>query len=339
MSGPVFDSYAVSQSSGTTIPFDPSWGPTSQRALSATGVGNSMDVNSGQLNVTLAASGSCVVSYLYPPPGVDLSTLPSISLNFNGVTTLAVSLSLSDISNTMGTFKPTIGGMVTWPLSPYTMVDKTKITQIDITIATSPFANPLGNYIFDDLSSQSPCVAENTQILMLNGSKKSIQEIKRGDIVAGDPDFKKNHMVARLNVSYLHCETPIDIIKVRPGTFGENVPNQSLIITANHPIIYGHERKPAKCFIKFPGVTHYKKIRSKDLINVPGQLNLYDLQFDHDGTYVANGVTVQSKCPRSESTPLPKELYFDHNLYTNETTWDSYDHDLPFNDDPLNPPV
>jgi hypothetical protein len=45
--------------------------------------------------------------------------------------------------------------------------------------------------------------------------------------------------------------------------------------------------------------------------------SLYDLQFDHDGIYVANGVIVRSRCPRSEVTQLAKDLYFD----TEEPTW------------------
>ena len=46
--------------------------------------------------------------------------------------------------------------------------------------------------------------------------------------------------------------------------------------------------------------------------------NMWDLQFDTVGSYVANGVTVQSRHPRSYLTPMPKELYFDQNLYTDE---------------------
>jgi hypothetical protein len=46
--------------------------------------------------------------------------------------------------------------------------------------------------------------------------------------------------------------------------------------------------------------------------------HLFDLQFDQIGSYVANGVTVQSRHPQSFITPLPKELYFDKNLFQNE---------------------
>ena len=55
---------------------------------------------------------------------------------------------------------------------------------------------------------------------------------------------------------------------------------------------------------------------------------LYDLQFDHDGQYVAEGVILQSRSPRSDRTPLPKELYFDQSLWIEDVTWDCFDHNL-----------
>ena len=62
--------------------------------------------------------------------------------------------------------------------------------------------------------------------------------------------------------------------------------------------------------------------------NQDNEYCIYDLQFENDSSYVANGIMVQSRCPRSEISPLPKELYFDQELYTDEIVWDTYDHPL-----------
>ena len=60
-----------------------------------------------------------------------------------------------------------------------------------------------------------------------------------------------------------------------------------------------------------------------------GKYTVYDLQFESEGSYVANGVTVQSRSPRSEITPLSRELYFNDELYTDLTVWDTLNHPLP----------
>jgi len=58
---------------------------------------------------------------------------------------------------------------------------------------------------------------------------------------------------------------------------------------------------------------------------------LWDLQFETVGTYVANGVTIQSRNPRSNLTPLSKDLYFDQSLYDGDLI-DDFD---PANEFPL----
>ena len=45
---------------------------------------------------------------------------------------------------------------------------------------------------------------------------------------------------------------------------------------------------------------------------------LYDLQFDDDGSYVAENVMIQSRSPWSDLTPLPKNLYYDDTRYQPE---------------------
>ena len=61
-------------------------------------------------------------------------------------------------------------------------------------------------------------------------------------------------------------------------------------------------------------------------------MNLYDIQFENDGSYIANGVQLQSRCPRSQMTPLAKEDYFNQELYTEEVVWDVFNHSVKYDD-------
>ena len=41
-------------------------------------------------------------------------------------------------------------------------------------------------------------------------------------------------------------------------------------------------------------------------------ITMYNLQFDHNGSFVANGLTVEAVPPESKLFPLDKNLYFDN---------------------------
>jgi uncharacterized repeat protein (TIGR01451 family) len=158
------------------------------------------------------------------------------------------------------------------------------------------------------------CVIHGTLITMANGQQYPIQEIKRGDLVA------PNHRVARVCHISVDTKQMVNLVTFQPNSLGCGKPTHQLTMTDNHPLIYDHARRPAKCFVQFNDVTKMKCDHITDL---------YDLQFDHDGTYLANGIEIQSCSPHSASKPLPKNLYFDSSLYTNEIVWDNYDQTLP----------
>lgn len=181
------------------------------------------------------------------------------------------------------------------------------------------------------------CVAPNTQITMMDDTVKPIQDIVRGDIVRG------GHRVARV------CQDPIDRLAtlsmavIKPNTFGVGCPNQPLIISYNHPIIYQGARRPIQCFANWKGIETHKQLYESLLKDyhvltddLDDKLYLYDLQFDHEGTYWANGVEIQSRSPYSVLTPLPRKMYFNSALYSEERVWDSLDHPIPLIDEKLN---
>jgi hypothetical protein len=169
-----------------------------------------------------------------------------------------------------------------------------------------------------------PCVMRDTLIQMVDGSFKPIQEIQRGDVVA------PGHKVARLCETQVTNSTIIDVMVFSINSMGFKLPHKELMITSNHPILYNNCRCPARCFRDFAGVSRVKKN------NIT---YLYDLQFDHDGSYIANGVEIQSCSPYSALNPLPKELYFDQNLYSDEFVWDAYDQPVKLSLEKLKPIV
>lgn len=242
-----------------------------------------------------------------------------------------IGLSLTDLNNHVVEIVNAAGSTTSWTLSEFGFdVDLTHITQVSL-VFYSTVAN--AGTFFANFTSAAPCLVKDTMILMADGHCKPIQAIQRGDWVATDPDCLRVVQVSRLNRLPISSYYQPHLVRFAVGSLGPNVPNRELLITHDHPLLYQEARRPAKCFKKLTGVRSYdtvcayKLLAEEDPDNT--DLALYDLQFDRDGSYVANGVTVQSRCPRSQLTPLPRELYFDPSLYREEVTWDSFDHTLP----------
>jgi len=215
------------------------------------------------------------------------------------------------------------------PTTNYTIVSDYTITREDYeAYAVINTATASGQTLTDQTVSMSvtlstiPCVVRDTMILLMDGSLKPIQDIQRGDIVA------PGHKVARLCETQVDNATIIDVIVFNTNSLGFGKPKKELTITYNHPLIYANARRPAWCFKDFIGVSRIKKN------NIT---YLYDLQFDHDGSYIANGVEIQSSSPYSALNPLPKDLYFNQSLYSEEFVWDTYDQSMALSVDKLKP--
>lgn len=158
------------------------------------------------------------------------------------------------------------------------------------------------------------CIAGNTQILMADSSTKEIKSIKRGELVAADPSNTKQYRVAKLDITRLSAESQIDICEIAPNSLAENIPSEKLLITSLHPIVdlNGKKRRHAHKYVNYPGVKRFQNVKAANILD---EYCLYDLQFETVGSYVANGLTIQSRNPRSFITPLSRELYFDETLY------------------------
>jgi len=179
-----------------------------------------------------------------------------------------------------------------------------------------PPPSPIVGY---NIQINAPCLASDSEILMANGSKCKIQNIKRGDIVYADNNIKKTFTVSRvLQMNYLP-DSEISVCKFQPNSLSKNIPNRELIITNLHPIVHDKARRHAIRFTNLKGVESFEKIKVCDILpTVNNAYYLWDLQFDTVGTFVANGVTVQSRHPQSFISPLPKELYIRLELYSTD---------------------
>lgn len=164
------------------------------------------------------------------------------------------------------------------------------------------------------------CISANSEILMADGTIKQIQDIQRGDLVAANLENTKHHRVARVLKSDTTDDAIIDVCIISKDSFKENVPSKDLTITFLHPVIFKKKRIHAFLLKNYDGVRLYSDSLIKDFFvaDKNGKHALWDLQFETVGSYVANGLTIQSRHPQSFLTPLPKDLYFDQSLFSEE---------------------
>jgi uncharacterized repeat protein (TIGR01451 family) len=219
-----------------------------------------------------------------------------------------------------GTLNP---GMTYTELHNYTVTEEDFDAHLVTNTAHTTALDPTDTMVSMTVKLETvPCVVKDTMIAMQDGTQKPIQSIVRGDIISS------GLVVARLCETKIPTATVNDIMIFKPNSLGFGCPQKELTITDNHPIIYNGARRPARCFMDFIGVTHMKRN------DIP---ILYDIQFEHDGTYIANGVVIQSCSPCSTLNPLPKELYFDQSLYSEEIVWDNYNQSMRLLTDKLKP--
>lgn len=263
----------------------------------------------------------------------------SLTLNVDLLKSSLLPSLLFDISLTLNSTLIGYGfqllATVTWEFSPMTFSEIfidiiPKLGASSILVTTTKFA-------FTNISTTIPCLAKNSMVLMENKKYKPIQDIQRGDVVMANTETNRTYKVANVTINTSVYNHLCNIVVFDAHSLGCNIPTDKLIMSENHPIIWDEKRRPAKCFSKLPNVTKYHRDKiPKNLLpgNSDGTVSLYDLQFETLGSFVVNGVQVQSRSPRSNITPLPIELYFDQSLYCDEVGNDDIDYEfkLDFSD-------
>lgn len=164
------------------------------------------------------------------------------------------------------------------------------------------------------------CFPFNTLILMSDGSTKMIQDIQRGDYVAGNSNNTISYRVSRVTIRNYEPDSKIDVCIFDQNSINSTSPSSSLTITPLHVIVDGNYRIFSRKLRNLPGVQMLSMVNIDTVIPIDdlGNFSLWNLQFDTVGFYVANGLTVQSRHPRLATDPLPQELYFDQSLYSDQ---------------------
>ena len=145
------------------------------------------------------------------------------------------------------------------------------------------------------------CVDGNTYILMADETCKQIKKIKEGEMVAGGMEYPHPHKykVEKVIKTLVTPDTVVEIVRFPKNYFQQGVPEHNLNITSIHPIYYNKIENTSSFFKQ---CEHIKA--SECLTAENGFYYLYDLQFSHEGSYVAEGLVVKSRSPFNDIYPL-----------------------------------
>jgi len=150
------------------------------------------------------------------------------------------------------------------------------------------------------------CVLEGTHIVMADKSLKKIEEIQRGDLV-----LTTSGVLPVCRVIRERLNSKISLCKIAKGVIDGSVPYNDLYLCTRHVIRYNGKRRLATALRGFKGVETLIGPRNE----ITSKLYMYDLQFEVETFYYAEGLESQSRSPFCHLSPLPKELYFHQEFY------------------------
>ncbi len=139
------------------------------------------------------------------------------------------------------------------------------------------------------------CFSGDSKILMATGEYKCIKDIQRGDVVVEDIQTGKTNTVSRVASAINMCEAVV----IPKGLMGNS---EDIRCTRLHPIWINDQRVYAKD-IEGVEFTHYIIDR------------YYNLQFDEEGTFIVDGIKVDSLSPYHKQDPLPKNEFIDESKF------------------------
>ena len=142
------------------------------------------------------------------------------------------------------------------------------------------------------------CVLSSTKILMKDCTLKEIKDIVKGDEILEDIKTGKTNIVSRIISSRI---TNKNIIKI-PKKLLDN--EEDLFLSDLHPIWVNNDKNR----------TYAKDIKGCENFYIEEDM-LYNIQYDTEGTFYANGIKVDSLSPYHKYYPLPKELFINENIY------------------------
>jgi hypothetical protein len=173
-------------------------------------------------------------------------------------------------------------------------------------------------------------VLDDTLILLANGQWKKVQNLARRDSIAGKDGSALP--LCRLIVKDISASR-IDFIAVPKDAIAPGMPMNDLYCRKHHYFLYGDKLYAAESFLSFPGVRrirgYAKEVLGKELSKL-SKLRMYDLQFETEGFYIAEGLLCPSRSPYDADDPLPRELFFDKGLFRMGIPKSQLDHLMGF---------
>jgi hypothetical protein len=167
------------------------------------------------------------------------------------------------------------------------------------------------------------CILEDTRILLSNGQWKKVQDLKRGDSIAGKDGSALP--LCRLITKDIST-SKVEFILIPKDAISPGLPINDLYCCKHHYFLYNDKLYAAESFLSFPGtkrITGY----GKQVLSKP---RMYDLQFETEGFYIAEGLLCPSRSPYDADDPLPRELFFDQSLFRPNIPKSQLDHLLGF---------
>lgn len=141
------------------------------------------------------------------------------------------------------------------------------------------------------------CLSGSTNIILFDRTIKLLKDCQRGDEILEDANTNKTNKVANIVKSKFYGLG----YKIRKGLIG----NTEDIICTDHPF-YCNNNNNRIFPSNIKGVEEY-------YINE----DIYDIQYEDEGTFYANNCKVDSLPPNNRHFKLSKELYYDTSKYTN----------------------
>lgn len=145
-------------------------------------------------------------------------------------------------------------------------------------------------------SANGYCFGADTLILMGDNTYKFIKDIERGEEIIQDIETNSKAIVSNVYKTTLCTE----YVSIPAGLLGNS---NDVICTKLHPIWVNNNTR---------------RIYAKDLEGVElisGMGDFYNLQFDDEGSFIADNIKVDSLSPYHKYSPLPEHLFRDSSKY------------------------
>lgn len=305
MSATFNDGFDTDQSTGTTIPFAGTWNPPSSRQLLSSGAPAS--ISASNLNLTVGTVGTLGPSLAYVfTTTQDLSSIGSFTLqNVTFTTPGSLTVTVFNDGNNLGQGNTTFNGNLVVFVSP------PSASSGELLFLFSSGDGSVSSLSIAGITSSLVCVAHNSDIIINHEGKRiKVQDLQRGD------EIQDQGKVARVIRTHLQPSALVEAVVFEKDSLGTNLPDRQTIVCADHYLVYQGKRRLARSLVAFSGVRFVRTRVDKVLpCAEDGNYYFYDIQYDHEGEYVVNGLFSQSRSPYALVSPLPRELYYEKSNY------------------------